>query len=148
MKRLVLTFIMCFSFLGLSAQDKPQFKSVDVNEFEKAVSDTSYVVLDVRTAEEYAEGHIPGTDYNIDVLEESFKENALKLLPKDKAVALYCRSGNRSKNAARILSEHGYDVLELSTGIRGWTASGKEVVQNKRNRDSMSPKSKRVSTVL
>ena len=131
MKRIFLAIIMSFAFLNMQAQDKQPFRSVDVTEFEKAIADTSYVVLDVRTAEEYAEAHIPGTDFNIDVLEEGFKAEALKLLPKGKLVALYCRSGNRSKNAARILSDSGYKVLELSTGIRGWLAAGKETEAGK-----------------
>ena len=103
---------MSFSFFGLFGQAN-KFKTVDVAEFAKAVSDTSYVVLDVRTPAEHAEGHIPGTHFNIDVLEDSYTETALKTLPKDKPVALYCRSGNRSKNAARILAEK-------RKGIRYW----------------------------
>lgn len=125
MKNFVLLIIMCFSSLWLSCQPKQSFKSVDVTEFEKVVADTAYKVLDVRTAKEYAEGHIPGTDFNIDVLENNFEEEALKKLPKEKSVALYCRSGNRSKKAARILSEKGYHVIELSTGYKGWKAAGK-----------------------
>lgn len=117
---------MSFSLFGLFAQTN-KFRTVDVAEFSKAISDTSYVVLDVRTPAEHAEGHIPGTHFNIDVLEDSFTELALKMLAKDKPVALYCRSGNRSKNAARILAEKGYQVLELGTGFRGWTAAGQEV---------------------
>ena len=61
------------------------------------------------------------------MLEDSYTEIALKNLPKEKPVALYCRSGNRSKNAARILAENGYQVLELGTGFRGWAAAGKDV---------------------
>lgn len=129
MKRFLIAAIMCFSFWGLFAQDKLQFSSVDVKTFEKAIADTSFVVLDVRTAAEYAEGHIPGTDFNIDVLEDGFKARALKLLPKDKSVALYCRSGNRSKTAAKILSDNGYKVMELSSGIRGWASAGQKVVK-------------------
>jgi len=117
---------MGFSLFGLFAQAQ-KFKTVDVAEFAEAVADTSYVVLDVRTPAEYAEGHIPGTHFNIDVLEDNYTETALKTLPKDKPVALYCRSGNRSKNAARILAENGYQVLELGTGFRGWSAAGKKV---------------------
>ncbi len=117
---------MSFSFFGLCGQTN-KFKTVDVVEFAKAITDTSYIVLDVRTAEEHAEGHIPGTHFNIDVLKDSYTEIALKTLPKDKPIALYCRSGNRSKNAARILSEKGYQVLELGTGFKGWAASGREV---------------------
>mgnify|MGYP003297077154 CR=1 FL=1 len=97
---------MGFSFFGLFGQAN-KFKTVDVAEF--------------------AEGHIPGTHFNIDVLEDSYTEMVLKTLPKDKSVALYCRSGNRSKNAARILAEKGYHVLELGTGFRGWVAAGKDV---------------------
>ena len=126
MKRIILTLIMGFSLFGLFGQTS-KFKTVGVTEFAKAVADTSYVVLDVRTPEEYAEGHIPGTHFNIDVLEDNYTETALKTLPKDKPVALYCRSGNRSKNAARILAENGYQVLELGTGFRGWAAAGKKI---------------------
>lgn len=126
MKHFILWFCACMSSLcSFSCQPKPSFRSVGVEDFEKAVVDTAFVVLDVRTASEYAEGHIPGTDFNIDVSKGSFKEEALKKLTKEKGVALYCRSGNRSKKAARILSENGYRVVELSTGFRGWTAAGK-----------------------
>ena len=125
-KKILITTVMSFSFLGLFGQTD-KFKTVDVAEFAKAVADTSYVVLDLRTPAEHAEGHIPHTHFNIDVLEDSYTEIALKTLPKDKPVALYCRSGNRSKNAARILADNGYQVLELGTGFRGWTAAGKEV---------------------
>ena len=117
---------MSFSFFGLFGQTN-KFKTVDVAEFANAVSDTSYVVLDVRTPAEYAEGHIPGTHFNIDVLDDSYTEKALMMLPKDKPVALYCRSGNRSKNAARILAEKGYQVLELGSGFRGWVAADKPI---------------------
>ena len=127
-KRILITIIMSFSFFGLFGQSN-KFKTVEVDEFAEAVSDTSYVVLDVRTPAEHADGHIPGTHFNIDVLEDSYTEVALKILPKEKPVALYCRSGNRSKNAARILAENGYEVLELGTGYRGWVAAGKDTVK-------------------
>ena len=126
MKRLLLTIVMGFSFWGLFAQTN-KFKTVDVAVFAKAVADTSYVVLDVRTPAEHAEGFIPRTHFNIDVLEGNYTELALKTLPKDKPIALYCRSGNRSKNAARILAEKGYVVVELGSGFRGWVAAGNKI---------------------
>ena len=119
---------MGFSFFGLFGQTN-NFKIVDANEFENIIKDTTVNVVDVRTAAEHAEGYIPGTDYNIDVLEDTYTKIATESLPKDKPVALYCRSGNRSKTAARILSEKGYDVIELGTGFRGWVAAGKETVK-------------------
>ena len=128
MKRTIFTLIMGFSFWGLFGQTN-NFKIVDVNEFERVIKDTTVTVVDVRTAAEHAEGYIPGTDFNIDVLEDTYTKIATETLPKDKPVALYCRSGNRSKTAARILSEKGYEVIELGTGFRGWVAAGKETVK-------------------
>ena len=126
MKRIITSLVMGFSLLGLFGQTN-KFKTVDVNEFEKFIADTSVVILDVRTPAEHAEGFIPGTHFNIDVLDDTYTKIATETLPKDKPVALYCRSGNRSKNAARILAEKGYQVVELGTGFRGWVAAGKEV---------------------
>ena len=129
-KKVLITIVKSILFFGLFGQTN-KFKTVDVAEFAKVVSDTSYVVLDVRTPAEHAEGHIPGTHFNIDVLEDGYTETVLDKLPKDKPVALYCRSGNRSKKAARILAENGYQVVELGTGFRGWAAAGKEVETEK-----------------
>ena len=126
MKRLIFTLIMGFSFFGLFGQTN-NFKIVDANEFAKYIQDKNVTVLDVRTPAEHAEGYIPGTDFNIDVLEDSYTRIATEKLPKDKPVALYCRSGNRSKKAAKILADKGYEVLELGTGFRGWVAAGKKV---------------------
>lgn len=126
MKRIITSLVMGFSLLGLFGQTN-KFKTVDVNEFEKFIADTSVVILDVRTPAEHAEGFIPGTHFNIDVLDDTYTKIATETLSKDKPVALYCRSGNRSKNAARILAEKGYQVVELGTGFRGWVAAGKEV---------------------
>ena len=128
MKRLFITLIMGFSFFGLWGQNN-KFKTVDVNDFERFISDTTVTLLYVRTAAEHAEGYIPGTHFNIDVLEDSYTKVATETLPKDKPVALYCRSGNRSKNAARILAEKGYEVVELGTGFRGWVAAGKKTAK-------------------
>lgn len=128
MKRIILTLVMCLSFSWLFGQTN-NFKTVGADEFEEFIADTNVVVLDVRTEAEHAEGFIPGTHYNIDVLEETFTQVATETLPKDKPIALYCRSGNRSKSAARILAENGYQVVELGTGFRGWQSAGKEVAK-------------------
>ena len=117
---------MGFSLFGLFGQTN-DFKIVDANEFAKYIQDKNVTVLDVRTPAEHAEGYIPGTDFNIDVLEDSYTKIATEKLPKDKPVALYCRSGNRSKKAAKILADKGYKVVELGTGFRGWVAAGKKV---------------------
>lgn len=107
MKRILLILIMSLSFSWLFGQPS-NIRRVGVDEFEKFIADTSVIILDVRTQAEHAEGFIVGTHYNIDVLEDTFTKVATETLPKDRPVALYCRSGNRSKSAARILAEHGY----------------------------------------
>lgn len=110
------------SILGCNVKAEG-FKSVGVEEFEQAMADSAAVCLDVRTAAEYADGHIAGAE-NVDVLLPDFTSKAVSL-PKDKTVCLYCRSGNRSKKAAAILSKNGYTVVELDSGINGWTKAGK-----------------------
>ena len=132
MKRILSTLIMGFSFFGLFGQTK-NFKSINEKEFAEYIKNTDAILLDVRLPQEYAEGHIPGTDFNIDVLEDDFTKVALQTLPKDKPVALYCRSGNRSKTAARILAENGYEVIELGTGFRAWESAGYEITFPKKS---------------
>ena len=118
--------ILC-NLLGCTAQQK-KFESLDAEAFEQVISDTSVVRLDVRSIDEYASGHIANA-INIDVMKDDFKTKATSLLPKDKTIALYCRSGRRSKKAAGILVENGYKVVELNSGISGWINAQKEIVR-------------------
>ncbi|MBO5062289.1 MAG: rhodanese-like domain-containing protein [Prevotella sp.] len=119
---------MLCSMLGCTAQTEG-FESIGSEEFELIIADTAKVVrLDVRTAEEYAEGHIDGA-VNIDVLKDDFEGNTMTKLPKDKTIAVYCRSGKRSKKAAGILVKQGFNVVELNCGYMGWTKAGKPVVR-------------------
>lgn len=105
------------------------YTSLSVDEFEKAIADTSVVRLDVRSVEEWADGHIAGATV-LDVQKDDFLDKALKTLPKDRTIAVYCRSGRRSKTAAGILSDAGYKVIDLDNGFAGWAAAGKPVVTN------------------
>ena len=109
--------LLCLmNFLGCQAAD---FRSVDADRFAQVIEDTTVVRLDVRTASEYSQGHIPGA-LLIDVTQADFMQKAKQLLPMDKTIALYCRSGRRSKNAAMQLAKHGYQVIELNTGFNSW----------------------------
>ena len=119
----------CSLFLGLtfllvtacSSNEKQEVQSVTAPEVANIIADTTTVILvDVRTAEEYGLGHIENA-LNIDVKQDDFEETAIKTLPKNKTVAVYCRSGRRSKKAAEILSKNGYKVIELDSGYTGWT---------------------------
>ena len=119
---------ICFLLSSLFScqQSKRDFKTVPVKEFASLIEDASVQRLDVRTMAEYSEGHIPGT-ININVLDDSFAVMADSTLQKDKPVALYCRSGKRSKKAAAILSEKGYKVYEFDKGFNAWQEAGEKV---------------------
>lgn len=118
MKRLMGIITMLCSLFGCSAQTEG-FKSLTVKEYAKAIEDTAIVRLDVCTAEEFAEGHIAKT-LNIDVLKNDFESKAVAMLPKNHIIAVNCRSGKRSKNAARILVKNGFKVIELDGGYNDW----------------------------
>ena len=99
---------------------------MNVDDFDNLIQNEDIQRLDVRTLAEYSEGHIAKT-ININVMDDSFASMADSLLQKDKPVAVYCRSGKRSKKAANILSEKGYKVFELDKGFNFWQEAGKEI---------------------
>lgn len=106
----------------LSCQSN-NFQSVDVSTFATTIADTSVILLDVRTQAEYNEGHIPNA-LLIDAMQSDFVMQVEQLITKDKTIALYCRSGRRSKQAAAALAAEGFTVIELHTGFISWTAEG------------------------
>ena len=80
-------------------------------------------LVDVRTPEEYAAGHLPGA-INIDVLAEGFMDQARATLDSARPVMVYCRSGKRSTDASKSLSASGFQVCNLLGGFNGWTDAG------------------------
>lgn len=127
MKLKIMSLMACImTLLGCNAQKN--YISVGVEEFGQIIADPAIVLLDVRTAEEYAEGHI-ALAMNIDVKRPEFEPMATAALDKSKTIAVYCRSGNRSKKACDILTANGYTVVELATGIMGWQGAGKPVTR-------------------
>lgn len=126
MNSAIMGLFMFLSTLFSCQQPKGDFKTLPVSEFASIIQDQEIQRLDVRTVAEYSEGHIPGT-VNINVLDDSFASIADSVLQKDKPVALYCRSGKRSKKAAAILSAKGYKVYELDKGFNAWQQAGEEV---------------------
>ena len=113
--------------LGLtSACGQQNFKNVDVKEFSDLLKNPDVVVLDVRTAAEFKEGHIENA-INIDQSQSDFVENVKKQFATDRQIAVYCRSGRRSANAANRLAAEGYTVVNLSGGILAWREAGMPV---------------------
>lgn len=82
-------------------------------------TEENYVILDVRTAQEFASGHIPGAAL---LPNETIGTEDILLLPdKDQLILVYCRSGNRSKQAAEKLAQLGYTNIVEFGGINSWT---------------------------
>jgi putative lipoprotein len=82
-------------------------------------SQTGYIILDVRSEEEYKEGHVPyAKSLPLDVLESKAAE---ELPDKEQQILVYCRSGNRSTKAAGILEKLGYTNIKNFGGIKDWT---------------------------
>lgn len=128
MNKVLLTLTIMLSTLFAQCQSSPRnYQSVEAEEFYNFINgNEDIVVLDVRTAEEYSDGHLKNA-INIDVKSPDFAEKAMSMLPKGKTIAVYCRSGRRSKIASEILSKSEYNIIELNSGYLGWTAAGKEV---------------------
>ncbi len=97
----------------------------DVDMFEKLIKDEKVTLVDVRTAKEFAEGHIEGA-INVDWKDRHFAKNALMTISNEKPVAIYCRSGNRATRAMYAMSALGFtEVYNLDQGIKSWKAANK-----------------------
>ena len=123
MKKLVflLLAVMMLTACGQDIENDKGAVYVNITAEEaKQIMDTEegYVILDVRTQEEYDQGHIPGA---IVISHEEIAEKADEVLTdKDQLILVYCRSGRRSKIAAEALVELGYTNLKEFGGIIDW----------------------------
>ena len=108
-------------FASCTDQDsKNSYEQINQSEA-KTIMDTEkgYIILDVRTEEEYAEGHIEGA---ILIPNDEIKEKAGSILAdKNQLILVYCRSGRRSKLAAEELVKLGYTNVKEFGGIIDWT---------------------------
>ena len=96
--------------------------NLEIADFEAKAADPAVFLVDVRTPEEYAEGHLRGAA-NIDWNAPDFLEQVQAVCPKVTPVAVYCRTGRRSGEASKKLSQAGYAVCNLVGGIEGWQAA-------------------------
>ncbi|MDO4726475.1 MAG: rhodanese-like domain-containing protein [Porphyromonadaceae bacterium] len=116
---LLLPYLFCS--LGCTAQKAIRMKSVEAQNFIK--NNKELVIIDVRTPEEFEEGHLKGA-INIDVKKSDFEEQIAKL-DTSKTYLVYCRSGRRSAGAVRIMHNKNFKSLyEISDGFMGWTNKG------------------------
>ena len=137
-KIMLLTMIGLFSVFGFSCSKtgnekqsltmskevkngkKAEYKKITSDEAKKMIETQKVIVVDVRTLEEYTEGHIPNA---ISVPLETIENKAeAKLKNKDDLILVYCRSGRRSREAALKLIEKGYTNVIDFGGIQDWNA--------------------------
>ena len=117
MKKIIACLLALFGLT--SAYGQKGYEDVGVKEFAELIADSSVVVLDVRTDEEFAAEHI-GRAINIDIKEEDFLTKAKTTLSTDRMIAVYCRSGRRSADACGKLSTESFKVVNLKGGILAW----------------------------
>ena len=116
---------VCVLLLGLTLYacgPSNQYK-ISREEFKTAIKDSTTVLVDVRTPEEFGTARIPGS-VNYDIKSEDF-ESQVEGIDKSTPMYLYCRSGGRSDRAAQKLKELGFEnVHDLEGGLLGWTEAG------------------------
>ena len=110
----------------LSCASGTPVTNLDVDAFDAKAADV--FLVDVRTPEEYADGHLRGAA-NIDWNAPDFLEQFQAACPQETPVAVYCRTGVRSGEAAKKLAKAGYAVTNLLGGITAWTEAGKPVTK-------------------
>lgn len=125
MKKSLLILFGIFLVTSMHAQQDPDFKVIGVEKYEQAVKQKNVQLVDVRTAEEFREGHIKGAK-NIDFFADDFLKH-FRSFDKDEPLYLYCRTGNRSAKASKQLSEAGFKhIIDLEGGYKAWKAAGKK----------------------
>jgi rhodanese-related sulfurtransferase len=102
---------------------------LSVSEFSSKVAEAGIITLDVRTPGEFSEGHIEGAQL-IDFQSGNF-ESEIATLDKSKTYAVYCRSGSRSGQAVKIMSDAGFtNLYNLNGGVIDWANAGLPLVNN------------------
>ncbi len=136
--KFILVLVIAISFASCNGQQKDKKVTAKNNQeqVQKTISliqpndldkvDSSVQLVDVRTPQEYGQGHIKHAK-NINFFDANFVDQMSKL-NKDEAVYVYCKSGGRSGRAAQKLKAAGFKkVYDLKGGFMNWQASGKEI---------------------
>lgn len=133
MKRLLLLLTVVFALAACGNNETQEFidtpesdtdievsvayETIDLEDIEDYVAN-GYIVADVREIDEFESGHIPGA---INAPLSGLENGELGPLQEDEQYVIICRSGNRSVTASNILSEIGFDVVNVSEGMSTWT---------------------------
>ncbi|EGJ70809.1 Rhodanese-like protein [Bacteroides coprosuis DSM 18011] len=128
MKYIVTAFTL--SLLMFSCQRETTYTTLNTNDFKDVIENLEVQLLDVRTIDEFNSGHISDAEF-IDLSDSLFIEKADSMFNKKQTIAVYCRTGRRSKKAADLLIKHGFKVIELDSGITNWIEKDFPIVEQK-----------------
>ena len=140
MKKILLSFLAAIGLASTSSSAQAgkaakDAKSVSSNNImvlspqafiDQAKSDTTAIILDVRTPSEYAEGHLAGAK-QLDYLNTETFDAGIKLLDKVHTYYIYCRSGRRSHGTCEKMQKQGFKVFDMEGGILNWMKLGMPV---------------------
>lgn len=122
MKRILLILIaaLLLTGCGVAAEQEASYRQINMEEAaEMMEKESGYIILDVRTPEEFTEKHIPGA---LNIPNKAIGTDEIPELPdKQQLILVYCRSGNRSKQASEKLVAQGYTNIVEFGGINDWT---------------------------
>ena len=125
MKKLLVLFALTVVLISCGQKTDT---SLPVEKFQEEITKPDIILLDVRTPEEYAEGHLANS-INLDFRSTNF-ETRIDSLDKTKTYEIYCHSGKRSSNSVKLMREKGFkDVHDLKGGILEWQAKGLPVTK-------------------
>ena len=115
----VIMILMLLLGCAAPAREVPGYRQISMEEaIDMMEAESGYIILDVRTPEEFSDKHIPGA---INVANETIGTGEIPELPdKDQLILVYCRSGNRSKQASEKLAALGYTRIVEFGGINSW----------------------------
>lgn len=118
---LTILSLLMFStgFAQETESEEVTIKTVDKEAFKSAIESGEYILFDVRTVEEYMEGHIERAK-SLDVLDDQF-DKTISNIDKSQKYLIYCKSGGRSEKALKKMKDAGFThVLELEGGYQNW----------------------------
>lgn len=105
--------------------NKDSAPKMSPQEFKEEIGQSHGVIIDVRTAGEFSDGHLQRVDHNFDVMSGEL-QSKLDSLDKNKTYYLYCRSGNRSGKAAKMMKQNGYEEVYNIGGYQNLVNAGLE----------------------
>lgn len=109
--------------MGLFSLFRKKYQTISPAAAKDAL-DQGSMLIDVRESNEYRAGHAPGAKHiSVQVIERRLSE-----IPKERQIVVICQSGMRSQRAAEILSQNGYQVMNVAGGMLGWQRAGLKVV--------------------